>query len=619
MSGPPIFDPRGAFLPKYWKSARRAAMMPVMAVSFETDGFRDSLVILGAAGLVIPGFARFRISPVIGFILVGLLVGPAGLGALVDRYPLLYHVTISDKESIEPFAELGIILLLFSIGLELSFKRLWSMRAQVFGVGVAELIGSATIIGAALYLMGQTAGGAIGLGLALALSSTALVLPMVGTQGAVGRSAFSMLLFEDLALVPIIFMLGALAPTASDQGWSGLAQTLVAGGITIAVMLVLGRFVLPHIFSQAARTKSPEVFLAASLLVVIIASLATAMVGLSPIVGALLAGLLIAETDYHGEVEVMTAPFKGLALGVFLITVGMSLDIRVIAANWVSLIVAVVGVVIAKTAVTALLLRLSGARRALSLEVGLLMSSPSETTLIVLSAASAAKLILPQTAAFWQIVTAVGLTITPLLARLGHDIARRVDMATGEEPPAMGEEGGRPAAVVIGFGRVGRMVCDLLRTHNQPFLAVESDPDVVAEARREGYPIVFGDVARAEMLDKLRLGHARALILTMDDPVLSVRVTRRVRGWVPDLPIIARARDTDHAAQLYKAGASDAVPETLESSLQLAETALVDLGVAMGPVIASIHQTREDLREGIKDAAQMDRAPRLRRLRQEEA
>ena len=592
-----------------------------MAVSLDTEGFRDSLVILGAAGLVIPGFARFRISPVIGFILVGFAVGPAGLGALVERYPWLYHITISDREEIAPFAEMGIILLLFSIGLELSFKRLWSMRTLVFGVGAAELLGGASIIALALSFLGQPTAGAIGLGLALALSSTALVLPMVGTQGAVGRSAFSMLLFEDLALVPIIFMLGALAPSVAGGpgGLASLGATALKGGATVVAMLVLGRLTLPHIFSQAARTKSPEVFLAASLLVVIVSSLATALVGLSPIVGALLAGLLIAETDYHGEVEVMTAPFKGLALGVFLITVGMSLDIRVILANWASLLLAVIGVVIAKTIVTALLLRLAGARRAVAMEVGLLMSSPSETTLIVLAAAAAAQLIQPETAAFWQIVTAVGLTITPLLARLGHDIARRVDLASGEEPPAMGDDGGQPAAVVIGFGRVGRMVCDLLKTHNQPFIVVESDADVVAEARRGGYPIVFGDVSRPEMLDRLRLGHARALILTMDDPVLSVRTTKRVRGWVPDLPIIARARDADHAAQLYKAGASDAVPETLESSLQLAETALVDLGVAMGPVIASIHQTREDLRQEIKEAGNLTTPPKLRRLREGEA
>lgn len=592
-----------------------------MVGAINPHSFSDSLVILGAAGLVIPGFSRFRISPVIGFILVGLAVGPNGLGALVGQYPWLYHVTISNQEAIEPFAELGVILLLFSIGLELSFRRLWTMRTQVFGVGAAELILSAVLIATGLYLLGQPTAGAIGLGLALALSSTAVVLPMVGTQSAVGRAAFSMLLFEDLALVPIIFMLGALAPSVAaspDGAWSAMGDTLLRGGITIAFMLVMGRFLLPHVFSQAARTKSPEVFLAASLLVVIVSSLATSLAGLSPIVGALLAGLLIAETDYHGEVEVMTAPFKGLALGVFLITVGMSLDLRVILANWQSLLMAVVGVVFAKTLVTSALLYFSGARKGTALEVGVLMSSPSETTLIVLSTAAAAQLILPSTAAFWQIVTAIGLTITPLLARIGHDVARRLEMALGEDRVDPTEDHAEAAAVVIGFGRVGRMVCDLLKTHKQRFIVVESDPDVVAEARRAGYPILFGDVSRVEMLDKLRLGHARALILTMDDPVLSVRVTQRVRGWVPDLPIIARARDTDHAAQLYRAGASDAVPETLESSLQLAETALVDMGVAMGPVIASIHQTREDLRMGIKEAAQMETAPKLRRLRSDE-
>lgn len=591
-----------------------------MALEVHHTGLSDTLVILGAAGLVIPTFARFRISPVIGFILVGLAVGPSGLGSMVAHYPWLYHVTISDPDAIEPFAELGVILLLFSIGLELSFKRLWSMRKLVFGVGAMELIGSATLIALAMNLLGTPPAAAIGLGLALALSSTALVLPMVGTQSPVGQAAFSMLLFEDLALVPIIFLLGAIAPASSADGVERLVQTLLYGGVTVVAMLVAGRFVLPRIFAQAARTKSPEVFLAASLLVVIVSSLMTALVGLSPIVGALLAGLLIAETDYHGEVEVMTAPFKGLALGVFLLTVGMSLDIDVIIRAWPSLLAAVLGVVVAKTLVTALLLRFYGAGRGLAAEVGVLMASPSETTLIVLAAASAAQIIDGETAAFWQIATAIGLTLTPLLARIGHDVARRIELASSDDDTVLATgDRDESRTVVIGFGRVGRMVCDLLRGHNQPFLAVESDPDVVAEGRRAGYPLLFGDVTRPEMLDRLRLGHARALILTMDDPVLSVKITRRVRNWITGLPIIVRARDTAHAAELYKAGATDAVPETLESSLQLAETALVELGVAMGPVIASIHQTREDLRNAIRDNAELDNAPKLRRLRPEEA
>ena len=585
---------------------------------FGSQGFSDALVILGATGLVIPAFARFRISPVIGFILVGMLVGPYGLGRLVDDYPFLYHLTITNSEAVGSFAEFGIVLLLFTIGLELSFKRLWSMRAAVFGIGAAELLLSAALIAGGFLLLGSSGYGAIGLGLALALSSTALVLPISGTQSAVGRAAFAMLLFEDLALVPIVFALGAMAPTAGTDNLGQIATVAMQGGLTVAVMLIAGRFVLPRLFAQAARAKSPEVFLAASLLVVMVSSLVTVGVGLSPIVGALVAGLLIAETEYSGEVEGMTEPFKGLALGVFLLTVGMAIDPFTLLDSWTELLLAVAAILIAKTMVTALLLRLAGARQGVALETSMLMASPSETTLIVLSTAVAARLISAETAAFWQMATAIGLTITPILARVGHDVARRIELRSGEPDAETAPEQAK-GTVILGFGRVGRMVADLLKTHDQPYLGVESDIDSVTMARREGYSVRFGDVSRPETLDRLRLGHAKALVLTMDDPVLAVHITRRVRGWAPDLPIIVRARDTDHAAELYRAGASDAVPEALESSLHIAETALVDIGIAMGPVIASVHQKREDLQSEIKAAARLDHMPRLRRHRLKDA
>ncbi|MCX8477572.1 MAG: cation:proton antiporter [Sphingomonas sp.] len=583
-------------------------------LSLNNTGFSDTLVILGAAGLVIPAFARFRISPVIGFILVGALVGPAGLGSLISQYPWLYYFTISDAHSIEPFAEFGIILLLFSIGLELSFRRLWSMRRLVFGVGAAELAGAGLILAAALYLTGLSTGGAIGLGLALALSSTALVVPIAGTTSAVGRAAFAMLLFEDLALVPIIFMLGALSPVPGVAGMTGLLTTLWVGVLTVAILFVGGRFLLPRMFAQAARTKSPELFLAASLLVVIVASLATTAAGLSPIVGALIAGLLIAETEYHGEVEAITAPFKGLALGVFLITVGMRLDLGFVLANWMPLLGATVMVMVVKVAVTTGLLKLSGARTGTATETGVLMASPSETTLIVLGVAGAAGLISGATAAFWTTVTAIGLTATPLLAKAGQLVARLIEQQEKDEAPAAIDKM-RAGTVVIGFGRVGRTVADMLRRHGLSYLGVDADIDNVNAARKEGYTVLFGDVTRSELVDQLRLGHAKALVLTMDDPVLTVRLTKRVRSWVPDLPIIARARDADHAAELYKAGATDAVPETLESSLQLSEAVLVDVGIAVGPVIASIHEKRDEMRKSIKAASDLDREPRLRRTR----
>ncbi len=585
-----------------------------MSLPTLSTGFSDALVILGAAGLVIPAFGRLRINPVIGFILVGALVGPAGLGLLVPQFPWLYHVTITNPHSIEPFAEFGIILLLFSIGLELSFRRLWSMRTLVFGLGAAELVLGGLAIGIGLYLLGQPITAALGLGIALALSSTALVLPMVGTTSPVGRSAFAMLLFEDLALVPIIFVLGALAPHARDNGLDGLLQTVLWGGITIAAMLVLGRWILPSLFAQAARTKSPDLFLAASLLVVILASLATTAAGLSPIVGALLAGILIAETDYHSEVEVITAPFKGLALGIFLITVGMSLDLRVIAGNWIMLVSAVIGVVAVKIIVTGGLLRFSGSRHGVAWETALLMASPSETTLIVLGAASQAALIATETAQFWQIVTAMGLTITPVLARIGHDMARRIELGRHEEAEVPAPSA-RKRTIIIGCGRVGRLVAQMLTAHDRPYLAIEADIDTIADARAAGYNASFGDITRPGMIDHLDLGNAAALVLTMDDPVQAVRIVARIRQSYPELPMVARARDPSHAAELYRAGVTDAVPETIESSLQLSEAVLVDLGVAMGPVIASIHEKRAELRTEIMNLAAIDREPPLWRRR----
>lgn len=586
-----------------------------MSIETEASSLGNALVVLGAAGIVIPAFARFRITPVIGFILVGLLVGPSGLGALAGQYPWLKHVTIRSAEDIALFGEFGIILLLFSIGLELSFRRLWQLRKLVFGVGAAELLLSGAILGGVLYMIGTLSGpAALGLGLALALSSTALVLPIAGTKSAVGQASFAMLLFEDLAIVPIIFVLGALAPSTGGHHAELLLTTLWQGALVVAALAIGGWFLLPRIFAQAARAKDPELFLAASLLVVIVAALATAAVGLSPIVGALLAGLMIAETEYHGEVEAITAPFKGLALGVFLISVGMGLNLATIARNWPALVAAVVGVVVVKAVVTAALLRFSGsARRSTAAEVGLLMSSPSETTLIVLATAFQAQLISRATAEFWQLVTAIGLTITPLLARIGHDVARRIEM--GNSDVENEEETPPRRTVIVGFGRVGRIVAELLREHDRPYIAVDADIDTVAAARRDGFIARYIDVGRPGSLSKLGIENADAVVLTMDDPVQQLRMTRRLRGKYPDLPIISRARGADHAAALYQAGATDAVPETLESSLQLAEAVLIDLGVAMGPVIASIHDIRAKMRHDIMTKGHLEREPRMPKLR----
>lgn len=569
----------------------------------------DALVILGAAGIVIPVFARFRITPIIGFILIGLLVGPFGLGSLVSEYPWLYYITITDPEALTPFADFGIILLLFAIGLELSFSRLRQLRRLVFGLGALEVLVIGAVLAAALAVGGYTYSAALALGFALAFSSTAIVLPISGTSSPVGQAALSMLLFEGIALVPIIFVLGALAPNVEAEGWGDIGATLWQGGLLISVLLVAGRYLLPSLFAQAARTKNPELFLAASLLVVIGASLATAAVGLSPIVGALIAGVLIAETDYSPEVASIMEPFKGLALGVFLITIGMSINLATVLENLGPIAAALVLVLIFKAVVTMILLVLMGARRGTAVETGIVMASPSEDTLIILAAASAATIISPQTAQFWQIVTALGLTVTPLLAKLGKIAARRVER-THTLPDWERDEQGR--TIIIGSGRVGRLVADMMNTHGKPCVMVDSDPDLVLRVKRKGYQAVFGDAGRADVLLRLGIERAPAVVLTMDEPVLAQRLVTKLRQTYPELLIVARARDADHAAAMYRAGASHAVPETLESSLQLSEAVLVDIGVAMGPVIASIHEKRDEFREMLERDGGLDQKPKLR-------
>jgi CPA2 family monovalent cation:H+ antiporter-2 len=412
-----------------------------------------------------------------------------------------------------------------------------------------------------------------------------------------------MLLFEDLALVPILLLIGAAA--------GSFGQIALYGVLAIAGILLAGRFLLPVLFAQAARSKKPELFLAISLLVVILSAFITAEVGLSPILGALVAGLVIAETDYGHEVELVIEPFKGLALGVFLITIGMRIDLAALAGTWAEILGALFVILLIKAIVTGGLIRLAGGAKGTAAETGLLMSSPSETSLIILGAAGVAGIISQETLSFWSAATALGLTLTPLLAGLGRAAARRVDRAAAERED-IGPVAGK--TVILGFGRVGKMVADMLSQHDQDYLAIDSDIDGHLAARKAGYKTIFGDASRRDLMERMSIGEAASVVLTMDDPVLTARIARLLREEHPALPLIARARDADHAAALYRAGVTDAIPETLEASLQLSEAVLIEQGVAMGKIIVSVHEKREELREAIRSGASMESSPRLKGL-----
>src|SRR5438105_5041154 len=302
------------------------------AAPLNTSFYKEALIVLGAAGIVIPLFHRLHVSSVLGFMLVGVAVGPFGLASFTPYLPWLSAITIGETESIGPIAHLGVVLLLFMIGLELSFERLKVMRRLVFGLGSLQVALCAALLAGAALLLGHSGISAAVIGLALAMSSTAVVIQVLSEEKrlntATGRSSFAILLFQDLAVVPVLLVLAALGPTSHAGSAAGFGLAVGQALLAIAAIVALGRLVLRPLFRSVARTRSPELFVAACLLVVIATGLATAAAGLSMALGALIGGLLLAGTEYRRQVEVTIEPFKGLLVGVFLISVGMSLDIR---------------------------------------------------------------------------------------------------------------------------------------------------------------------------------------------------------------------------------------------------------------------------------------------------
>jgi K+:H+ antiporter len=348
----------------------------------DTSFYKQALIVLGAAGVVIPIFHRLRVSPVLGFMLVGIVVSPFGFASLIPHLPWLSAITISTPASIEPIAQLGVVLLLFMIGLELSFERLWVMRRLVFGLGSLQVVLCAAVLGGVAVLLGYNRISAGVIGVALAMSSTAVVIQVLSEEKRLntvtGRTSFAILLFQDLAVVPLLLVLGIFAPATHVSNMAAFGLAVGQALLTIAAIVALGRLVLRPLFRSVARTRSAELFVAACLLVVIAVGLATVAAGLSMALGALIGGLLLAGTEYRRQVEVTIEPFKGLAVGVFLISVGMSLDIRTLGTQPLLVFAAIGCVVVLKLLVVTGLARAFGLNWAHSLHTGLLLGPGGE-------------------------------------------------------------------------------------------------------------------------------------------------------------------------------------------------------------------------------------------------
>ncbi len=567
---------------------------------------------------MIPLFHRLRLSPVLGFMLVGVAVGPFGLAMLADRVPLLGAITLNRPETIAPIAELGISMMMFMIGLELSLERLRVMRRLVFGFGVLQFVLCAVAIAVIAYAFGAPPLLAVVAGPALSMSSTAVVVQVLSQEkrlgGPVGRASLGVLLLQDIAAVPVLFAISVFGAGGGARTWA-----LVQAVVVVLGLIAAGRLVLRPLFRGVARTGSPELFVAACLLVILATGLATAMVGLPMELGSLIAGLLLAETEFRRQIEVTIDPFKGLLLGVFLISVGMSLDLADIAADASRVILGGVVLVALKLAIIACLARAFGVPWLTGLQAGLLLGPGGEFGFVILNLAHAEGLIGADVVRFPVVIAAATMACIPLLSALGRRMAWRAPVARTVDPalllPQLDDAESR--VIIAGFGRVGETVASLLERHSVAYVAVDSDADRIAAQRKVRRSVYWGDITQAELLHRLHLETARALVVTMGDHAASDRLVATARAARPDLLIVVRARDARHAAHLYAIGATDAVPETIEASLQLSEAVLVEIGVPMGPVIAAIHERRAELQAEIKAMAPQAevRARGRRRLR----
>ncbi len=595
-----------------------------MAALANMGAYSDALVVLGISGIVVPLLGRLGISPVLGYLGAGAALGPFGLGSVRGDLGLLHWLTISDAKGVAGIAELGVVFLLFMIGLELSYGRLQAMRRLVFGLGSLQVMMSTAVIAALAALLGEAPAPSIIIGGCLALSSTAIVVEVLAGEGrlatAAGRTSLAVLLAQDLAVVPLLLFLFILSTGTGVSVWTVLALAAANALLGLGLIILAGRVLLRPLFRLVASTGASEPFMAATLFVIVATGVAANSAGLSMALGAFVAGILLAETEYRKSIEIAIEPFKGVLLGLFFFTVGMQIDFREIVNQPLLVFGAIAALVFIKAVLLVGLATLFGTPRGAAVETALLLGPAGEFAFVGIGLAAQLGLISANLSSFALAVTSLSMAFIPALGSAGRRISlfektRRYDPDLLAAPRQY-----QGHAIVVGHGRVGQVLCSLLERHVFPFIASDKDPDVVSEHRRSGRDVYFGDATNPAFLKSCGIEHAKAIIVTATGREDIEKVVKAARLARPDIVIVSRARDAAHASHLYEIGVTDAVPETIEASLQLSEASLVGLGLPAGPVIASIHEMRDVFRTELQNAArrsgkQVTRAIRRKTLR----
>lgn len=547
---------------------------------------RETILFLGLSGILIPLLQRLRINPVLGFLALGTVLGPYGLGGMVEAYPWLAWTTFGRTEDVATFAELGVVFLMFTIGLDMSVERLWAMRAAVFGAGGGQVTLSALVIGAIAVAFGNTVESAVILGLVLALSSTAVVMQLLAQRRELatpmGRMSFAVLLFQDLAVVPLLVLIAILGAGPGGQGFfSLLGFATVKALLTVGLIYLVGTRIVRPLFHHLAGRREPDTFTALTLLASLGVAALTWAAGLSMAMGALLAGLIIAETEFRHEVEVTIEPFKGLLMGLFFMSVGMGIDVAELLREPIWLPLSVLGLMLIKGVILLAVLRVSGLTWGRALEGAVLLSQGGEFAFIVVGTALQLSLLPRETGQFMLLVVGFSMLATPLAAKAGQRLGEALDRRLGRRERERGEVVAADLTghvVIAGFGRVGRLVGNVLARRGIPMVVVEPDARQVVRQRKKGMPIIFGDASRPALLRRLHLERAAAVVLSMDDPEPARYAVAAVRALAPRVPILARVQDERHALELRRAGVQGVIPDSLEVGLQLAGMTLELLG-----------------------------------------
>jgi CPA2 family monovalent cation:H+ antiporter-2 len=553
----------------------------------ESSQLLEIVILLCAAVVIVTVFRTLRISPVIGYLAAGTIIGPYGLGV------------INDVDSTSGFAEFGVIFLLFLIGLELSFARLSSMRKHVFQFGGAQTFLSAGLFGLIVLGLGGSAPAAIIIGGGLALSSTAIVLQVVNEQGEkssqVGRLSLAVLILQDLVVIPLLVFASRMGDPTEDLT-GALTDTAINAILCLAVIFTAGRLLLRPLFRYIASLENTDLFSATTLCVVLGVALVTSLAGLSPALGAFMAGLLVAETEFKPQVEADILPYKGLFMGLFFMTVGMSLNIQTLVSNFSSIVLLTAMLMISKTLIIMALCRIFGFSLSTALYTGMLLSQGSEFAFVLFTLPGAQYVLGSALAQVLMVVVTVSMALTPIVGNLGRRLANTLEKYAISRPESMIEEtiDLTHHVIISGFGRVGHTVAQLLETEHIRFVAIDMDSFLVARERKIGVPVYYGDSARMHVLNALGIQRARAMVITHSDIRVALQTIHTVREINHDLPIIARAKNLEQVQKLEKAGATLAIAEMFETSLSMGSALLKSIGVADLEISRIIDLFREE-------------------------